>query len=162
MDKDDDSEIPGDLKSEIFKHCVRNGGEKEYERMLQTMRKPPTAQHKTAAMYALTNGSTTELRKRTFDLLLTDQVKTQDIVSQQQRAPSFVLMLEAQMYFIVGASKFSPARRELWHYVRDNFDAIETRFDGNFSLSRVVQYGFETMTSEKDAAEVEAYFKGRE
>lgn len=80
MSQDNDQVIPGDLRRSIFTYAVRYGGEKEWETMLQVYRQPPTPQHKMAAMVALTNGSTPELQQRAFDLLSSDEVKTQDVV----------------------------------------------------------------------------------
>jgi aminopeptidase 2 len=82
VDQNDESLMHGDLRRAIFIHGVRNGGEKEYEKALSVFRNAPTPQHKIDAMLALTNGGTEALRQRTLDLLSTDEVKTQDVVSQ--------------------------------------------------------------------------------
>lgn len=74
--------IPGDLRRSIFVYSVRYGGEKEYEKMLEVYRNAPTPQHKVASMIALTNGSTPELQQRGFNLLSSNEVKTQDVVSR--------------------------------------------------------------------------------
>jgi len=80
VDNDDDSQIPGDLRSAIFAAAVKAGGEKEYEKVLSIYRKPPTPQHKQSCIRALTRGSSEELQQRTLAMILTDEVKTQDIV----------------------------------------------------------------------------------
>lgn len=80
MTQNNDEVIPGDLRRSIFVYAVRYGGEKEWEKMLQVYRHPPTQQHKLAAMIALTSGSTPELQQRAFELLSSDEVKTQDVV----------------------------------------------------------------------------------
>ena len=116
IDQNDESVIPGDLRTAVFSAAVRNGGDKEYEKVLSVYRKPPTPQHKTASIRALTNAPTEELRKRTLDMILSDEVKTQDVMS-----------------FFVGASSYAPARRATWEYFKANYPALETRFKGNFS-----------------------------
>jgi len=144
VDQNDESIIPGDLRTAIFGAAVRNGGNKEYEKVLSVYRRPPTPQHKSACIRALTNAPTEELRKRTFDMILSDEVKTQDIMS-----------------FFVGASSYSPARRATWEYFKTNYDALATRFKGNFSFSRVVQYSFDQFSSNKDADAVEKFFSDK-
>lgn len=80
-EKNDESIIPGDLRTAIFSAAVRTGGENEYEKVLSVYRRPPTPQHKSACIRALTNAPTEALRKRTLDMILSDEVKTQDVVS---------------------------------------------------------------------------------
>jgi aminopeptidase 2 len=80
LDQNDDSAIPGDLRQTIFIMAVKQGGEAEYNKILEVYRKPATPQAKTAAMLALCFGSTPELRKRTEAMLLNGEVKEQDMM----------------------------------------------------------------------------------
>merc|ERR1712072_1621426 len=98
-----------------------------------------------ASMLALTSGSTPELQQRTFDLLSSDEVKTQDV-----------------MYFMAGFARNHKTRRATWEYMKKNFTSMEERFKGNFTLGRIIQYSFDSLTSEEDAKDVEAFFKDKD
>ena len=87
---------------------------------MSVYKNPPSPQHKTAAMIALCYGSTPELRQRTFQMIDTD-VREQDV-----------------MYFFAGSAANRASRRELWQHMKATFPALQKRFTGNFSLSRLI------------------------
>lgn len=77
IEKNDDSEIPGDLKTSIYSQSVRFGGEKEYEKVLEVYQNPPTPAHKSSAIAALCSPEKPELVDRTITMLMTGDVKNQ-------------------------------------------------------------------------------------
>lgn len=79
-DQNDQSAIPGDLLELIFANAVRYGGLDEYERVLAIYRKPPSPQHKQAAMRAFCCTRDEKLIERTVKFLSTEEVKSQDLM----------------------------------------------------------------------------------
>ena len=77
MDNSDESGIPSDLRSSIYAQSVKYGGEKEYLKVLEIYRDPPTPSHKSACMVAMCATRDPELLKRTFVFALSDEVKNQ-------------------------------------------------------------------------------------
>ncbi|SAM58350.1 probable AAP1-alanine/arginine aminopeptidase [Ustilago bromivora] len=141
----DDSQIHPDLLRTVFSRAVEHGGEKEYEAVLAIYRKPQTPTHKIAAMLALGASSDPKLLNRTVEFLYSNEVKEQDF-----------------MYFFAALSGNPKGRRIIWNATRDRWDVLSKRFAGNFSLSRLIEYSFSAFSSEKDAKEVEEFFKGKD
>jgi aminopeptidase 2 len=81
IEKNDDSLIPGDLKTSIYTQSVRFGGEKEYEKVLEVYRNPATPAHRSSAIAALCSSEKDELIQRSIDFILSGEVKNQDIAS---------------------------------------------------------------------------------
>lgn len=76
MEKNDDLGIPGDLKTSIYSESVRRGGEKEYEKVLEVYRAPPTPAHELSAIAGLCSPSNEELIDRTLGMMLSGEIKT--------------------------------------------------------------------------------------
>ena len=87
--------------------------------VLEIYRAPPTPSHKIAAMGALCATRDPELLKRTFDFVLTDEVKNQDLSS-----------------FFSGLAANPLSKRDMWAFFQVNYDEITRRFKGSFPLSR--------------------------
>ncbi|GAA5820392.1 hypothetical protein JCM11491_005473, partial [Sporobolomyces phaffii] len=145
LEKDDDSLIPSDLRSSIFAQSVRLGGEKEYTKILEVYRKPATPAHKLSAMSALCATEDPELLKKTFAMILSDDVKNQDIP-----------------YFFSGLRSNRVARRDLWTWFKANYDEVALRFKGNFTIGRLVSASFSGFSTEKDIKAAEAFFADKD
>ncbi|KWU42560.1 putative AAP1-alanine/arginine aminopeptidase [Rhodotorula sp. JG-1b] len=145
MEKNDDSEIPGDLKTSIYAQSVRFGGEKVYEKVVEVYQNPPTPAHKSSAIVALCSAEKPELVDRTIKMMMTGDVKNQDMGS-----------------FVAYLGRNRAAKRKIWECFQQNYDAIMLRFKGNFSIGNIVKYSFMSLTSEKDAQQVEAFFKDKD
>lgn len=139
------SVISADLRSLVFSYAVKQGGEKEYEAVLEVYRKPSNPTDKIAAMIALCSSKQPQLIKRTFDFVLSGEVKEQDF-----------------MYFFASLAKNRISRRDMWQFVQDNLDDLLVRFKGNFSIGRLIQYSFDQFTSEKDRESVIEFFKDKD
>jgi len=113
VEKDDDSQIPGDLKDSIYSQSVRFGGEKEYEKVLDVYRNPKTPAHRTSAIGALCAAEKEDLLDRTFGLLLSGEVKNQDMAS-----------------FIANLGRNRVSKRKTWEWFKANYDEIMHRFKG--------------------------------
>ncbi|KDN42604.1 putative AAP1-alanine/arginine aminopeptidase [Tilletiaria anomala UBC 951] len=141
----DDSLIPADLMMTIYSTSVRYGGEAEYNKVVEVYRKPPTQTHKQTAMFAMCATQQPELIERTIEFLYSGEVKEQDFL----------------IYFR-GLSARPVTRRLLWEATKKRFDELVERFSGNFALGRLVELSFGSFSSDKDVADVEAFFKGRD
>ncbi|KAK4703907.1 hypothetical protein P7C70_g2308, partial [Phenoliferia sp. Uapishka_3] len=145
LNDNDESGIPSDLRSSIYSQSVKYGGEKEYLKVLEIYRDPPTPSHKGACMAALCATRDPVLLKRTFDFVLSDEVKNQDLSS-----------------FFSGLATNPLAKRDMWAFFKTNYDEITTRFKGNFSIGSLVKLSFMTFSTVEDANDVEAFFKEKD
>ena len=50
----------------------------------------------------------------------------------------------------------------MWAFFQEHYDEITLRFKANFSIGRLVQTSFSTLSSAKDADAVEAFFKDKD
>jgi aminopeptidase 2 len=144
QEKDDDSLIPADLQRIIFANAVKHGGRAEYETIKKVYNKPPTPAAKVAAMLALTATRDQQLIQETFDFLLKE------------------VQLQDWFYIFMGMAVNREARRPVAEFCMKNYEEIDKRFEGNFSISHVIKGSFETLTDNKDADGIEAFFKGKD
>ncbi|KAG9085108.1 Aminopeptidase 2 mitochondrial [Ceratobasidium sp. UAMH 11750] len=140
----DDSKIPADLQRITYRIAVQHGGEKEYEAIKKIAENPPTPSAKIAAMLAMTQAQEKSLTEKTLGYMLTD-VKDQDM-----------------MYYFAGLSSNRASRRRIAEFLQENYEKLFKRFEGNFSLSYLVKYGFDSFSSEADAQDVENFFKSKD
>ncbi|BGP38710.1 Aminopeptidase 2 mitochondrial [Rhodotorula kratochvilovae] len=145
MDQGDDSQIPGDLKGSIYSQSVRFGGEKEYEKVLDVYRNPKTPAHRTSAIAALCAPEDEQLLDRTYKLVLSTEVKNQDMAS-----------------FIANLGRNRVAKRKTWEWFKVHYDEIMLRFKGNFSVGNVIKYSFFSLSSTRDADDVAAFFQDKD
>lgn len=143
--QNDQSAIPGDFLDLVFANAVRYGGLDEYEAVLAVYRKPPTPQHKSAAMRAFCAARDEKLLDRTIKFMHTDEVKMQD-----------------SMYFFGGLGGNRLARRKIWADLQKNLDNLVVKFKGNFTLGRLVSYSISGFSTEKDLKDVTTYFDGKD
>ncbi|KAL8286510.1 hypothetical protein RQP46_004527 [Phenoliferia psychrophenolica] len=141
LNKGDESEIPSDLRRSIYSDGVARGGREAYEKVLSVYRKPATPSHKSAAIAGLCATADSDLLSRTFDLVLSDEVKTQDISS-----------------FFANLSNNTASRSKLWNWFQLHFDELMVRFKGNFQLSRIISSSFGGFSSQSDLDAVSAFF----
>ncbi|KAF8682603.1 ERAP1-like C-terminal domain [Rhizoctonia solani] len=140
----DDSKIPADLQRIIYRTAVHYGGEEEYEAVKKIAENPPTPSSKIAAMLAMTYAQDNSLVEKTLQYMDTS-VKDQDI-----------------MYYFAGLSGNRASRRRIAKYFKENYEKIYKRFEGNFSLNYLVKYSFDSFSTEKDAKDVEEFFKDKD
>jgi len=139
------SAIPADLRMLVFSYAVEHGGEKEYEAILKVYRQPCNPSDKIAAMVALCAPEDPKLINRTFDFILSGEVKEQDF-----------------MYFFSGLAKNQASRRDMFKFVQKNLEDLLVRFKGNFSIGRLIQYSFDRFTTEADRQSVIEFFKDKD
>lgn len=145
VEKGDESLIHPDIFRTCIMQSVKHGGEKEYEAALSLYRKPPTPTHKIAALMALGTTRDPTLIQRTFDWVFKgDEVKTQDF-----------------MYPILALSSNVATRRQLRSTVEEHHAALVKRFEGNFSLGRIMEYSISSFSSDEDLKAIEAFFSDK-
>ncbi|KAL9931881.1 hypothetical protein V8E36_009196 [Tilletia maclaganii] len=145
LESGDDSLVPNDLRQAVFYTVSRLGGEAEYEALLKIYKEPSTPNHKIAAMLALCAPTDEALLKRTVELLFSGDVKLQD-----------------WMYFFAGLSGNRVSRRMLWTETKARYEQLFKAFEGNYSLSRLVEYSFSSLTTKADLEDVQAFFKDKD
>ncbi|KAE8222062.1 hypothetical protein CF319_g4685 [Tilletia indica] len=142
----DDSMVPNDLRQAVFYTVSRLGGKAEYEALLKIYKNPATPNHKIAAMLALCAPTDEALLKKTIeDLLFSGDVKLQDY-----------------MYFFAGLAGNRIGRRMLWTETKARYEQLYKAFEGNFSISRLIEYSFSSLTTKADLEDVQAFFKDKE
>lgn len=139
-----DSLIEPDLLRTVLIEGVRHGGESEYHTVLRMYREPATPAHKTAALQALGYAQQPALIERTLEMVFQDQVKMQDL---------------PHLYAALSANTAS--RRRLWEATKEHFDELAAKLEGNFSLMGIVKAAISSLTSERDQADIQAFFAHR-
>ncbi|KAL1672234.1 hypothetical protein EV122DRAFT_284153 [Schizophyllum commune] len=144
LDNDDDSLIPADLLRTTFVHAVKNGGRAEFDKMKQVLKDPKTPTFRAAAISALCSTRDPELLEETKHYVL-DEARDGDM-------PPFFRGLQGN----------PAARRMLVLLLKDNYDAIYKRFEGTFSLGRIIQAPIESLSTKKDYEETKAFFADKD
>ncbi|GAA6002057.1 hypothetical protein JCM10207_003055 [Rhodosporidiobolus poonsookiae] len=144
-EKNDDSLIPGDLMSSIYSQSVRFGGEREYEKVLEVYHAAASPAHVTAGYTALCSAEDPVLLQRTFDMLLSPDVKTQDI-----------------HFFLRKLSENYAARRKLWEWVQAKYDELMRRLAGNTLVPAMLKAALSTLSSPADADAIESFFAAKD
>ncbi|KAF8061516.1 leucyl aminopeptidase [Lyophyllum atratum] len=144
MKTGDDSTIPADLQRVIFSTAVKHGGRAEYDTVVRLHDKPKTPTERIAAILAMGSTQDPELLNETFKFIST-KARDQDV-----------------MYFFRGLSANRKARRPLVQYLKDEYDTLYKRFEGNFSLKSLIEISMGFLSTEKDYQEVVEFFKDKD
>lgn len=140
----DESAIPGDIRGSVFATAVQHGGVAEFEACLKIFASPPTPQHTNSAMLALFSTKDDALLQRSAKFIF-ETAKDQDI---------------AKCFASLASNP--KGRRLVWSCFQANYDALLTRFAANFTLSSIIRAVIKDFASEKDASEVESFFKTKD
>lgn len=54
------------------------------------------------------------------------------------------------------------SRHMVWENVQEKFDELVRRFEGSFALTRLVEYSVRSLTTQKDADAVRAFFADKD
>ncbi|KNC84831.1 hypothetical protein SARC_02972 [Sphaeroforma arctica JP610] len=138
----DSEAIHADLRGAVFSIVLGNGGDKEWEQLVQLTDKMETEEEKLPILKALGSGSSAALVVKTLDYSVSGEVRSQDVP------------------FVIRSCGENPTGRdETWDYVKTNWAAFHDRFSaGNFLLGRIVTASAEGFASEKRADEVTSFF----
>jgi aminopeptidase 2 len=141
----DDSRIPADLQRPVYETVVRTGGREGYDAIKKIYNNPPTPHTKIAAMFGLTCSPDPAIIEETLKFSMSDEVKIQDV-----------------MYFFAGSAAHRTSRRAMSEFAIKNYDTILKRFENNFSLSGMIKFSFQRLSTEKDLQAVQEFFKDKD
>ncbi|TRM61760.1 peptidase family M1-domain-containing protein [Schizophyllum amplum] len=144
LKSDDDSLIPADLVKTIFAQAVKNGGRAEFDKMKQVVQKPKTPTYGIAAMQAMCSSRDPKLLEEATQYALNDS-RDQDV-----------------MYYFRGLQGNPAARRMFFNTLKAKYDVICKRFEGNFSLGRIIQCPIESLSTKEDYDEIKAFFADKD
>jgi len=139
---EDSSLLPSDLKTPVYRLCVKTGGKAEYERLLQAFHDTSDNAIKKDILLSLGATADSALKTRTLDWAVkSGEVKMQDF------------------FYAVGACTGGDGAQLTWTYFQDNFTFIREKLKRAIPslLAAIISYSINFCTLEK-AAEVEQFF----
>ncbi|RAK99965.1 M1 family metallopeptidase [Aspergillus ibericus CBS 121593] len=139
------SAIHPDLRATVFEHALLKGGESEYNTILEEFRTAPTSDDRITALAALGYARDPHLVHRTTCVLLSDEVRLQDIHVPMTTLRTHPNGVEA-----------------LWTWITDNWDVVKERLSsGLVVLTMVVGLCTSGFSTEEQRDKVEAFFRER-
>eukprot|EP01125_Pyxidicula_operculata_P001519 TRINITY_DN11382_c0_g1_i1.p1 TRINITY_DN11382_c0_g1~~TRINITY_DN11382_c0_g1_i1.p1 ORF type:complete len:861 (-),score=234.44 TRINITY_DN11382_c0_g1_i1:165-2747(-) len=139
----DRSTLSSDLAGVVFKLVMRNGGETEYNQMLEIYKTATQPEERIRALRSLGLATTPELINRALEFALSDDTRIQDII-----------------YPFYSCSSTHAGREATWSFVKNNWDRIDKKLTGsNMLFSRIISYTTQDFSSEEKAKDVEEFFK---
>jgi len=140
---EDNSSLSLDLAGVVFKLVIRNGGEQEYNQILNIFETTQIPDLKIKALSCLCSSKDPELINRALNYGMSGSVRTQDII------------------YVFNATSSTPIGRDItWNFVRENWDNIRNVLSGSL-LARVITYTATKFSTEERATEIEDFFKSR-
>lgn len=138
----DRSAIHPNLRASVYAIALVNGGEAEYNAVLNEYRTAKTADERNTALRAIGRAKSPELIKRTLSLPLSDEVKGQDI------------------YLPLGGLRtHKDGIDALWGWMKENWDEIYKKLPPGLSmLSSVVSICTSGFTSEEQMKDIREFF----
>ena len=137
--------ISPNIRGSVYAIALQNGGEKEYNTVLNEYQTAKDADERNTALRSLGRAKDGRLMQRTLELPLSDAVKSQDV------------------YIPLAGLRNDPRGIEaLWTWLTANWDAIEKKCPpGLTMLGSVVQICTNALTHADQAEKVRAWFEGR-
>ncbi|KAF2454849.1 peptidase family M1-domain-containing protein [Lineolata rhizophorae] len=141
----DRSAIHPNIRASVYAIVLSEGGEAEYDVILNEYRTAKTSDERNTAIRALGRAKKPELIQRTLALPLSDEVKGQDI------------------YLPLGGLRTHPEGiRALWAWMKDNWDLLEKKLPpGLTMLGSVVSICTSSFTERSQMEDVKGFFGER-
>lgn len=137
--------IHPNIRGSVYAIVLRNGGEAEYDTILNEYRTASDADERNTALRSLGRVKDAKLIQRSLALSLSDDVKNQDVYLP-----------------IAGLRNDAAGVLALYDWMKANWDAIKQKCPPGLSmLSSVVQMCTSGFTSEEQLKDVRAYFEGK-
>ena len=141
----DKKAIYPDIRGSVYAIVLQNGGEAEYDTILNEYRTAANADERNTALRSLGRGKGEKLIQRTLALPLSDEVKGQDIYLP-------IVSLRSDAEGIVA----------LWKWMQGNWETLEKKCPpGLTMLGTIVQICTASFATEAQLAEVRAFFAER-
>ncbi|KAF2141823.1 uncharacterized protein K452DRAFT_228465 [Aplosporella prunicola CBS 121167] len=143
--KGDRSAIHPNIRASVYAIVLSNGGEEEYNAILNEYRTASTSDERNTALRAIGRAKKPELIQRTLSLPLSDEVKGQDI------------------YLPLGGLRTHKEGIEaLWQWMTSNWDELEKKLPpGLTMLGSVVTICTSSFTSKAQMQRIEDFFGKR-
>ncbi|SLM36209.1 aminopeptidase [Lasallia pustulata] len=137
--------IHPNIRGSVYGIVLQNGGEKEYDIILNEYRTAQTADERITALRSLGRAASPHLIQRTLAFPLSDEVKGQD------------------MYHPISGLRSTPEGIDaLWAWMKDNWTALETKCPpGLTMLSTMVQMCTAGFATPRQAEDVRRFFEER-
>ncbi len=137
--------IHPNIRASVYAIALRNGGEREYDVILNEYRTAKIADERNTALRSLGRVNDKKLIQRTLSLPLGDEVKGQDVYLP-----------------LAGLRNDTEGIEALWTWLKENWDAIEEKCPpGLTMLGSVVQICTSGFTKEQQMKDVKKWFEGR-
>lgn len=66
------------------------------------------------------------------------------------------------MYYFAGLAANTTTRRQLVDYFRENYNVLYKRFEATFTMSYLVKYSFDFLSSTEDLHRTQEFFKDKD
>ena len=137
--------IHSNIRASVYAIVLQNGGEKEYDVILNEFRTAKDATEKNTALRSLGRARSEALMKRTLSLPLSDEVKAQDVYLPIVNLRSHAAGIEA-----------------LWSWVTANWEPLQEKCPPSLTiLGSMVQICTSSFTKKAQLKEVQAFFDGK-
>jgi len=144
METGDDTRIPADLQRVIFSVAVEHGGREEYEAVIKIHEKPKTPTSRISAIIGMGATQDPKLAEETLQYILTKS-RDQDV-----------------RHFFRGLRNNFKTRRLLAKFFKDKYDVLSERFEGNFTLTYLVEISLSSSSTEEDYKGIVEFFKDKD
>ena len=137
--------IHPNIRGSVYAIVIQNGGNKEYDALLNEYRTANDADERNTALRALGRANNKELIRRSLDLPLSDDVKGQDVYMP-----------------IAGLRNEREGIEMMWEWLTSNWEPLTKKCPASLGmLSSVVQIATSGFTHDDQLEKVTAWFKGR-
>lgn len=140
------SAINSNIRSSVFCIALKNGGEKEYNVVLDRFRNGATSDESTTALRCLGAAEDPALVKRTLDLASGNEVRNQDIYMPLGGLRGHATGIEAR-----------------WNWLKENWDTVCKRFPAALDmLGIIVQIVTASFCKEEQMKDAQAFFSDKD
>jgi aminopeptidase 2 len=137
--------IHPNIRGSVYSIVLQNGGDKEYESILNEYRTAKDADERNTALRSLGRAKGEKLVNRTLSLPLSEEVKGQDVYLP-----------------IAGMRSDAEGIRALWSWMTANWDELQKKCPPGLSmLGSIVQICTSGFTTEEQLKEVKEFYDGR-
>lgn len=142
----DTSALHPNLRGAVFGIVLQNGGEKEYDTIVERYKVAPTAEERNTALRSLGRARDPKLVQRTLDFGLSDAVKAQDIYMPMSALRSHPEGIQAR-----------------WTWMCENWELLCKKFPAGLNmLGSILKISAGGFTTKEQLTEVKDFFKGKD
>jgi aminopeptidase 2 len=141
----DNNAIDANLRGSVFAIALTNGGQREYDILLNTYRTSNSSDIRNTALRCLGRSKDPANIKNTLKLALSSEVKEQDIFLP-----------------LSGLRAHKEGIQACWEWLQENWEILQKKLPAELSmLSSVVQICTSSFTSQSSIDEINAFFKDK-